>query len=79
MTGIISNLAANGLIAREADPEHGRVIRTLLTSAGATLLATARVRVEQVEAAMLRDIDPVECEALADLLGQCADALAQTR
>ena len=77
--GIIANLAANGLITREADPEHGRVIRTLLTSEGAAVLATARVQVEQVEAGMLQDIDPVEREALADLLAQCADALAQMK
>ena len=76
MTGIVANLAANGLIAREADPEHGRVIQTRLTSDGTALLAQARLLVDRVEADMLRDIDPVEREALTDLLLQCADALS---
>lgn len=79
MTGIIANLAANGLIARDADPEHGRVIRTHLTNEGSALLAKARVWIEQVEAEMLRDIDPVEREALTDLLLQCAGALARKK
>ena len=77
MTGIIANLAASGLVARQADPEHGRVIQTKLTAGGADLLQKARVAVDRVEAAMLRDIDPVEREALTDLLQQCAEALAK--
>ncbi len=76
MTGIIANLAASGLVAREPDPEHGRVIQTSLTPGGVDLLQKARVAVERVEADMLRDIDPVEREALSDLLLQCAEALA---
>jgi DNA-binding MarR family transcriptional regulator len=79
MTGILANLAANRLIAREADPEHGRIIKTHLTTEGAALLAKAGARVAQVEVAMLHDIDPVEREALADLLLQCADGLAQKK
>jgi len=79
MTGVIANLAANGLITRQADPEHGRVIQTHLTAQGSALLAKARVLVERVEANMLRDIDPVEREALMDLLLQCAEALAKKK
>jgi DNA-binding MarR family transcriptional regulator len=77
MTGIIANLAGSGLVTRESDPEHGRIIRTLLTPGGADLLARARPLVERVEADMVRDIDPVEREALADLLAQCAQSLAE--
>lgn len=77
MTGIVANLTAGGLISRQADPEHGRIIQTHLTAEGAALLAKAHVLVERVEAGMLHDIDPVEREALTDLLVQCADALAR--
>jgi DNA-binding MarR family transcriptional regulator len=77
MTGIIANLVASGLVARQADPEHGRILRTLLTPGGSDLLARARTLVARVENDMLTDIDPVEREALADLLAQCAEALAQ--
>jgi DNA-binding MarR family transcriptional regulator len=77
MTGIVANLAASGLIARQADPEHGRVIQTRLTPGGTALFAKAQLLVAEVEAKMLREIDPVEREALADLLQQCAHALAK--
>ena len=77
MTGIIANLAASGLIARQADPEHGRVIQTRLTPGGTDLLARAQSLVERVETGMLEEIDPVEREALTDLLTQCANSLAK--
>ena len=77
MTGIIANLAASGLVARQADPEHGRVIQTKLTPGGEDLLRKARVAIERVEAAMVREIDPVEREALTDLLQQCAEGLTK--
>ena len=75
MTGIIVNLIGAGLIAREPDPEHGRILKTTLTSRGADLLRQARRTVETVEAKMLAELDIAEREALADLLGQCANAL----
>lgn len=79
MTGIIANLATAGLITRAPDPEHGRIIQTRLTTKGAALLAQARILVERIETSMVRDLDRAEREALADLLLQCADALAQRR
>lgn len=75
MTGIIVNLTGAGLIAREPDPEHGRILKTTLTTRGADLLRQARRTVETVEAKMLAELDIAEREALADLLGQCANAL----
>lgn len=77
MTGIIANLAASGLVARQADAEHGRIIRTLLTPGGSDLLARARMLVSRVEAGMVEEIDPVEREALSDLLTQCAESLSR--
>jgi DNA-binding MarR family transcriptional regulator len=77
MTGIIANLAAAGLIDRAPDPEHGRIIQTRLTTKGAVLLAQGRVAVEHIETDMVRDLDRAEREALADLLLQCAEALAR--
>ena len=79
MTGIVANLAGAGLISRQADPEHGRIIQTNLTRDGTRLLEHARARVEKIEVAMVGDLDRAEREALADLLLQCADALAQLK
>lgn len=79
MTGIVANLATAGLIARAPDPEHGRIIQTRLTAEGAALLAQARILIERIETGIVRDLDRAEREALADLLLQCADTLAQRR
>ncbi len=38
MTGIIANLVGAGLIAREPDPEHGRILKARLTARGTDLL-----------------------------------------
>jgi len=75
MTGIITKLAGSGLIAREPDPEHGRILKTTLTARGADLLRQAYRAVEIVEAKMLAELDVAERDALADLLGQCANEL----
>jgi len=79
MTGIIANLATASLIDRVPDPEHGRIIQTRLTTKGTALLTQARILIERIETSMVRDLDRAEREALADLLLQCADALAQRR
>jgi len=77
MTGIVAKLAAADLIVREPDPENLRAIRLRLTDAGMTTLARAHAQAAAVEEAMLRDLDRAEREALADLLLQCAEALAK--
>jgi DNA-binding MarR family transcriptional regulator len=76
MTGIIANLQTAGLIVRSPDPGHGRIIRTNLTPQGTTLLTHAQEIVQRIEARMTAELDRAEREALADLLTQCADALA---
>jgi DNA-binding MarR family transcriptional regulator len=75
MTGIISNLVDAGLVTREPDPEHGRILQIRLTFRGADLLRQAHRAVETIEAKMVAELDVAERDALADLLGQCANAL----
>jgi DNA-binding MarR family transcriptional regulator len=77
MTGIVANLTSAGLIVREPDPENLRAIRLRVTETGLARFARARIQVEAIAEEMLRDIDRAEREALADLLAQCAEALAQ--
>src|SRR5262245_24385914 len=67
MTGIISNLSGAGLVVREPDPEHGRILKTRLTARGSSLLREAHRAVELVEARMVAELDVAEREALADL------------
>ncbi len=75
MTGIVANLLRAGLIAREPDAEHGRILRTRLTTRGMDVLRQARRAVEEIEERMVAELDRAEREALADLLAQCARAL----
>jgi len=77
IAGILGNLETAGLIARSSDPDHGRILQTRLTAAGGELLIRAHRLVQEIEERMVRDLDRAEREALADLLAQCADALAQ--
>ncbi|MGZ3411808.1 MAG: MarR family winged helix-turn-helix transcriptional regulator [Rhizomicrobium sp.] len=79
ITGVIRNLEIAGLVARAADPENRRVIRTRLTAQGADVVARAKTLVAAIEVRMLADLDRAEREALADLLTQCADALKGAR
>jgi DNA-binding MarR family transcriptional regulator len=75
MTGIIANLLRAGLIAREPDIEHGRILQTRLTFRGMDVLRQARQAVGEIEERMVAELVRAEREALADLLAQCARAL----
>jgi DNA-binding MarR family transcriptional regulator len=64
MTQLIARLSEQGLTARTADPEDGRVVRVQLTAAGRDLIATRRtVRAERVSG-LLTSLTPAERAAL---------------
>ncbi len=76
MTGILANLNRDGLLSREADPNHGRILRSELTPAGKkTSLKRARV-VGELEKIMLKAVGRAKAANLAELLSQCADDLS---
>jgi DNA-binding MarR family transcriptional regulator len=75
MTGIVANLIKASLIAREPDPDHGRILKTRLTVRGRDLLRQAHRAAQEVEERMAGELDRAERDALADLLSQCAGAL----
>ena len=72
MQGIVANLERAGLLARSQDPNHGRVLNTVLTPAGRRVLARAHTAVDGIEAAMLRGLSRAETATLGDLLASCA-------
>lgn len=76
MQGILANLHRNGLLSREADPSHGRILRSELTQAGQKNLAQAHRVIADVEAVMTETIGKAEIARLTELLSQCADDLA---
>src|SRR6202453_626107 len=54
MTGILANLHRDVLLSREADPCHGRILRSELTPAGKKHLAQAHRVVGELEKIMLK-------------------------
>jgi DNA-binding MarR family transcriptional regulator len=78
MQGIVANLERDGLIAREADPDHGRILRSLLTAKGRTVLARAHTAANAVDSAMTAGMSATETARLAALLARCAGNLAES-
>lgn len=72
LTEIINPLAEKGLIVREESPEHRRILRLRLTTAGRQALArTARIG-QQLERELVVDLDGGEVAALLVALGKIA-------
>jgi DNA-binding MarR family transcriptional regulator len=64
MTQLIARLAEQGLVARSADPDDGRVVRVHLSTAGREFLAARRAfRAERVSG-LLATLSPAERDAL---------------
>jgi DNA-binding MarR family transcriptional regulator len=78
MNEIVRSLVNNGLLARQAHPEHGRVIQLYLTAQGEGVLGQAHARVAAVEMRMLRGLTEHEQAQLAVWLQQCCEALEHT-
>jgi DNA-binding MarR family transcriptional regulator len=57
---VLRALDEGGLVHREPDPNHGRVIRTTLTARGKRVIAACDRHVEVVEALMFDGIDEAE-------------------
>jgi len=76
MTGILANLHRDGLLSREADPFHGRILRSELTPAGKKTLAQAHQVVGDLEKIMLKAVGRAEAAHLTELLSQCAEDLS---
>jgi len=67
---LASRLIAQGLVERS--PGRGRRVEHRLTDAGADLLVTAQVEVDNFLGASFGDLDESERETLLDLLGRIA-------
>jgi DNA-binding MarR family transcriptional regulator len=77
MTGILANLARDGLLSRESAPTHGRVLRSELTLKGIKLLSQAHKVVGELEEILAKVVGRSNALKLAALLSQCADDLSQ--
>jgi DNA-binding MarR family transcriptional regulator len=68
---VIAALEKKGLITRVPDPDHGRILRTLLTPCGQDVLEACDGVAQQVEAKMLEDLAPDDRAALHSSLKGC--------
>jgi DNA-binding MarR family transcriptional regulator len=68
---VIAALEKKGLITRVPDPDHGRILRTLLTPNGQDVLDACDRVAGQVEAKMLEELSPEERKVLHSGLKTC--------
>lgn len=77
MNQILTRLETHGLIVREADPEHGRILRARVTERGSEQFAhgcqLADALIEEAQAGL----SAAERGELLRLLGKCQDNLLQ--
>lgn len=75
MSEVIKALESKGFVSREADEAHGRLIRIMLTPAGAKAVAACDEAVDVVENQMLRELKPRDREQLLADLKSCVRML----
>jgi len=74
---IANGLVDRGLVARERDPDDGRVVRLVATSQGVTLARRIEADLLQEYSELVADFDPTVRSEVADLLNRLGQALAQ--
>jgi DNA-binding MarR family transcriptional regulator len=75
MHGILTNMERAGLIKRVDDPNHGKIVNSLLTAKGQKALSLAHEIVGEVETLLIETVGKDEVDKLAQVLSNCADAL----
>ena len=64
MTQLIARLTEQGLVARAADPDDGRVVDVQITDAGRSLLASRRAARAERISGLLATLSPADLDAL---------------
>lgn len=75
MNELVQALEHKGLVARQADPDHRRVVQMLLTPAGEALVSKCDRVARRLEDRMLRQLAASEREQLRDSLWACISSL----
>jgi DNA-binding MarR family transcriptional regulator len=75
MNAIVRWLERAGLVQRRPHDQHGRVLTTVLTAAGAERVQSCHAAVEQVEQKLVAPLTDAERAQLATLLRTCTQAL----
>jgi DNA-binding MarR family transcriptional regulator len=73
LTELAVGLGNQGLITREPDKHHGRILRLRLTEAGCSVLQSCLPRVEAIEDRLLATFKSSESQQLRELLQRFID------
>lgn len=79
MNQVVTTLEQSGLIWREPDAGHQKILRTFLTEEGTRLLDRCDELIDSAEASLLRGLTPQEIQTFNTLLGKCVDSLNEIR
>ncbi len=77
MQSILANMERNGLLTRESDPDHGRILRSIITVRGSKTLLQAHTAILDVEAVVISAVGEREAERLTSVLTRCAELLSK--
>lgn len=72
MLGIVQNLERAGLVTRQEDPGHGRILQTTLTAKGHKAARAGLDRINAISATMLTGFNEAEVEQFSAMLDRCA-------
>jgi DNA-binding MarR family transcriptional regulator len=72
---VIAALERKGLITRAPDPDHGRILRTVLTPHGQDVLDACDRVAAEMEGRMLEDIPKASRDEFVDALKSCVRRL----
>jgi DNA-binding MarR family transcriptional regulator len=72
MQGVLSNLERDELLKRVADPTHGRILRSQLTTRGRQVVAHAHTAVRSAEDVMVKSFGEQAAVKMATSLTKCA-------
>ena len=75
MHDVVLELERKGLVQREPDPTHGKILRTTLTTEGRRVVAHCEEAVSTLENQMLSDLGTEARERLIQELAICVRAL----
>jgi DNA-binding MarR family transcriptional regulator len=75
MHAIVSNLESRGLIEKQSDTSHRRILRTKITKLGLKTVKAAHKIVTTVESKMLSTLNEKEALLLEKLLQECFNNL----
>jgi DNA-binding MarR family transcriptional regulator len=75
MSEVLARLEQKGLVRREPDPGHGRILRVELTDAGHEALAVCDRAVAEIEETMLGQLSERDRERFAASLASCVRML----